>query len=78
MGLGEIVELNKLLASLLVVDSTIALSKISAPKENDSQRETIELVREFLQLNPELQRGCLKYAERMRKGYQDSGRKKSI
>jgi len=70
MGPEQIVELNRLLASLLVVDSTIAMSKIGAPRKNDIQRETPELVKEFLQLNPELQRGCLRYAERIRKSYQ--------
>jgi len=69
MGPEQIVELNRLLASLLVVDSAIAMSKIGAPRKNGIQRETAELVKEFLQLNPELQRGCLRYAERMRKGY---------
>ena len=69
MGSEQIIELNKLLSSLLVVDGTIAMSKIGTSRKNGNQRETAEMVKEFLQLNPELQRGCLRYAERMRKGY---------
>jgi len=65
----QITELTQLLSSLLVVDSTIAMSRIGTSRKNGNQRETVELVKEFLQLNPELQRGCLRYAERMRKGY---------
>jgi len=68
MGPEQIVELNKLLSSLLMVDSTIVMSKIGTRK-NGARGETIELVKEFLQLNPELQRGALKYAREIRRKY---------
>jgi len=45
------------------------MSRIGTSRKDGNQKETVELVKEFLQLNPELQRGCLRYAERMRKGY---------
>jgi len=76
MGPEQLAQLAKLLSSLLVVDSTIAMSR--TPQKDGSRRENVELLKEFLQLNPELQRGCLRYAERMRKGYQTSGREKSV
>ncbi len=74
MGPEQLSELSRLLSSLLVVDGTIAMSKIGTSGKKDNQRETTELVKEFLQLNPELQRGALKYASKMRAGY---GYKKS-
>lgn len=70
MRAEQIAELNRLLSSLLVVDSTIAMSKIGTPRKNGNQRETIGMVKEFLQLNPELQRGALKYAREIRRKYQ--------
>ena len=66
----QIAELSKLLSSLLVIDTTIAMSKMGTSRGNGNQRETIELVKEFLELNPELQRGALKYAKEIRRKYQ--------
>lgn len=61
-------------ATLAVMTSTAySLDRAFSPKVKTSPpvtpKEQAELLREFMKLNPELQRGVLKYASEMRGGY---------
>ena len=69
---GQMTQLTQLLSSLLVVDSTIAMSRMGAYRRNGNQRERIELVKEFLSLPTPLQKGAIAYAKRMRGAYEQS------
>ena len=73
IGNHDFNQLVSLLAVVLVVDAGLVMSKTSSPKVEINPlvepKEEIELLRKFMEFNPELQRGMLSYAERMRKGY---------
>ena len=66
-------QLVSLLAVVLVVDAGLVMSKTSSPRAEISapvkSKEDAELLKKFAQLNPELQRGVLRYAKGMRSGY---------
>lgn len=57
----------------LMTKAAYSLDKISSPKVNISPwvtpKEQVDLLGRFMEFNPELQRGMLSYAERMRRGY---------
>jgi len=56
----------------VVTNAVYALGKMCSPRPGPEAAgsEGVELVREFSRLNPELQRGALKYAAEVRKAYQ--------
>ncbi len=64
-----------LLAALAVMLGTAySLDKISSPKPNPgvgNPGEQTELLKKFMELNPEAQRGVICYIEQMRKGYKN-------
>ena len=72
-GSQDFKQLVSVLAFILVVDAGLVMSKAYSPKARISPpvepEEQGELVRKFKDFNPDLQRGMLSYAERMRKGY---------
>ena len=75
---GENIQINQIvqLAALaLLIGSAVFLGKVCSPGysstgSNHEPEGQTELLREFSRLNPEAQRGAIRYIEEMRKGYQ--------
>ena len=72
---GEDIQVNQMvaLAALaLMLGVASYLGAAYSPKSNPGvgNPEEKELLREFSQLNPEAQRGAIRYIKEMRKGYQ--------
>lgn len=69
------VQINQIvaLAALAVMTSTASfLGKVFSPghrSNGNPQKPEAELIKKFMQLNPEAQRGAIHYVEEMRKGY---------
>jgi len=66
------------LAALAVMTkAAYSLDKISSPRVEINPpvapKEQAELLDKFLKLNPEAQRGAIRYIEEMRKGFQKRG-----
>ena len=64
------------LAALAVMASTAySLDKACSPSRSngnsENPKEQAELLKKFMEFNPDLQRGMISYAERMRKGYKN-------
>ncbi|MBA7506505.1 hypothetical protein ES706_05196 [subsurface metagenome] len=56
----------------IVLSTTYSLNKVSSPKVKTrppNPSEQAELLDKFLKLNPEAQRGAIRYIEEMRMGY---------
>ena len=74
---GQNVQINEIIqlaALVLLLGSITFLGKVFSPghRSNGNTQKPEgqgELVKKFMDFNPDLQRGMLSYAERMRKGY---------
>ena len=73
---GQNFQVNQIvgLAALAVMTkAAYSLGEVFSPgRSNDNSEnpnEEAELLKKFMEFNPELQRGMIAYAERMRKGY---------
>jgi len=74
---GESVQINEIIqlaALALMIGSVTFLGKVFSPgyrsNGNPGKPEgQDELVKKFMELNPEAQRGTISYIEKMRKGY---------
>lgn len=68
------------LAALAVMTkAAYSLGKLYSPKPKSNPAagmpgEQAELLKKFAELNPEAQRGAIRYIEEMRKGYKKEGR----
>lgn len=77
---GQSVQVDQIVALtalVLMLGMTSYLGAAYSPKlksnpEAGNPGEQAELLKKFMQLNPELQRGALKYASEMREGYKKS------
>jgi len=75
---GENIQINQIIqltALALMIGSVTFLGKVCSPGyrsngNSENPKEAAELLKKFMGFNPELQRGMISYAERMRKGYQ--------
>ena len=70
----QINEIIQLAALVLLIGSVTFLGKVFSPGHRsngnpEKPKEQDELVKKFMQLNPEAQRGAISYIEEMRKGY---------
>jgi len=70
----QINEIIQLAALALMIGSVTFLGKVFSPgyRSNGNPQkpeEQAELIKKFMQLNPEAQRGAISYIEKMRKGY---------
>ena len=72
----QIDQIVNLAALALMLNTGFALDKACSPKSksNPGNPEESELLKEFSQLNPELQHGVLKYASEIREGYKKKTR----
>lgn len=71
---GEGVQINQIvsltaLALMLGMASYLGAAYSSKSKSNPGNPGERELLKEFSQLNPEAQRGAIRYIKEMRKGY---------
>lgn len=73
---GEGVQINQIVsltALVLMLGMASYLGAASSPKSKSNPGNPggqTELLREFSQLNPEAQRGAIRYIKKMRKGFQ--------
>ncbi|NVM21743.1 MAG: hypothetical protein HWN68_08185 [Desulfobacterales bacterium] len=73
----NIYEIVQLAALALMIGSATALAKICSPGSISGNQESEgegERLKKFSEYSPQLQRGMLSYAERMRKSYQKGGK----
>ena len=78
---GQNVQINEViqLAALAVMTkAAYSLGKAFSPGRgngnSENPKEESELLKKFMEFNPELQRGALKYASEMREGYKKKTR----
>ena len=73
-GTPDIQQIVAVAALAVITKAAYSLSKSHTPKVEISPpvapKEQAELLDKFLKLNPEAQRGAIRYIEEMRKGYQ--------
>ena len=71
-GFQIIEQLTGFISLALMLGMASYLGAAYSPKNNpgaENPGEETELLKKFKEFNPELQRGMLSYAERMRRGY---------
>jgi len=71
----QVNEIIQLAALALMIGSAAFVGKVFSPgyRSNGNPQKPegqTELLKKFMEFNPELQRGMISYAERIRKGYQ--------
>ncbi|MBA7477661.1 hypothetical protein ES707_13075 [subsurface metagenome] len=73
---GENVQINEIIqlaALVLMMGSVTFLGKVFPPGRSNGNPgkppEQAELLKKFAELNPEAQRGAIRYIDEMRKGY---------
>lgn len=69
LQINQIIQLTAL-ALMLGMASYLGTAHSPKSKSNPGNPEQSELLREFSQLNPEAQRGAIRYIKEMRKRYQ--------
>lgn len=73
-GIQVIDQLTSLIALALMLGMASSLGAAYSPKSKnnpgvDNPGGQAELLKKFMELNPEAQRGAISYIEKMRKGY---------
>lgn len=82
-GVQVVQELTSFIALLWMLGMASYLGSAFSlnPKINprgDNPGEQAELLKKFMEFNPELQRGMIAYAEKIRKGYQKKGKARDL